>query len=101
MLGLKTQESEKFNAFWRIIQETAKQRNHIFYGDCGEGRDFETPDMEGEDFSGWLIPKELSDTFEEEFLKNEVSDKWSDFIVFAIWGKNGNDISVKFKQFQK
>lgn len=99
MLGLRTQESDKFNIFWELVQKTAQKRDSTFFGDCGEGRDFETPDMEGEDFSGWLIPNGQAETFEEEFLQNRVSDEWSDFITFAIWARVGDNISVEFKQF--
>ena len=53
MLGLKTQESLKFNRFWQLIQDTARNFGCVFFGFAGEGRDFETPTMEGEDFSGW------------------------------------------------
>ena len=99
MRGLRTQESEKFNIFWDLIQESARKRNSVFFGDCGEGRDFKTFDMEGEDFCGWLIPNEKSNEFEKEFLEGEVTDKWSDYITFVIWDKAGEDISVEFKQF--
>lgn len=99
MLGLRTQESDKFNKFWELIQKAAQARKSVFFGDCGEGRDFETSDMEGEDFSGWLIPQEKVKEFEEEFQNGEVNDKWCDFITFAIWKKSGNDITVDFRQF--
>lgn len=99
MIGLRTQESEKFNSFWTLIQKSANERNCIFFGDCGEGRDFETADMEGEDFSGWLIPKEQTDAFEKEFLEYNVSDKWSDSLCFAIWERKGDKVSIEFKQF--
>lgn len=99
MLGLRTQESEKFNKFWGLVQETAKKKHCVFFGDCGEGRDFENSNMEGEDFSGWLIPEEKVNTFQKEFLKNNVSDKWCDFIMFAIWNKENDNISVEFKKF--
>lgn len=99
MRGLRTQENAKFNVFFGLVQKTAQKINSIFFMDCGEGRDFETPDMEGEDMSGWLIPKEQANVFEKEFLDNNVSDEWSDFISFAIWEKAGDKVSVKFKQF--
>ena len=99
MLGLRTQESEKFNVFWEIIQKTAQKSNSTFFGDCGEGRDFETSDMEGEDFSGWLIPNDKVADFEKEFIERKISDKWSDFITFAIWKEKDNGISVEFRQF--
>ncbi len=99
MLGLRTQESEKFNAFWDIIQAEASKTNCVFFGDCGEGRDFETDTMEGEDFSGWLIPKADAENFETMFLKGNVEDKWSKYIVFALWKETNGIISVGFEKF--
>ena len=79
MLGLKTQESLKFNRFWQLIQDTARNFGCVFFGFAGEGRDFETPTMEGEDF---LEKKHPNAKF-----------------VFSLWKKSDTDISVEFKEF--
>ncbi len=105
MLGLRTQESEKFNCFWKLIQNEANKVECAFFGFAGEGRDFKTPDMEGEDFSGWLVP--LSDAKAFEQLWQSCSDDTqklehkfpSSKFVFAIWHKNTDSVSVEFKEF--
>ena len=85
MQGLKTQETDKFLKFWAIVQGSAHRENSVFFLDCGEGREFETPDMEGEDLSGWLVPSNLADEFERTWKQNEIPDKWNSYITFAIW----------------
>ncbi len=99
MRELKTQESERFLNFFEIVRKAAKKESSIFFVDCGEGRDIVTPELEGEDLSGWLIPAESADNFQKEFNTGKVSDKWNDFVCFAIWESKGGEISVKFKQF--
>ena len=56
MQGLRTQESDKFNKFFSLIQDEAKKHNAIFFADAGDGHDLETPELECEDMMGWLIP---------------------------------------------
>ena len=57
MQGLKTQEGNKFIAFFKLIQEEARKRHSVFFLECGEGNEFETAHIEGEDLRGWLIPE--------------------------------------------
>lgn len=96
MQGLRTQESDKFNRFWNIVQETAKIQGMIFYADCGEGRNFETEDMEGEDFWGWLVSIDEAEEFEPDWKKNLVSDEWIDKMIYAEWRYDNGIISVEF-----
>lgn len=105
MLGLKTQESKKFNRFWQLIQEAAGKYNCTFFGFAGEGRDFITDEMEREDFSGWLVPSEDAAAFEtlwaeplESTEKLEKAFPTARF-VFAIWKKRDEDVSVEFREF--
>ena len=95
----RTQESQEFEKFFAVVREKAKVQNSIFFIHCGEGHEFETADMEGEDLSGWLIPAADADEFEKEFIKNQVSTKWNPFVRFAIWAKDGDRISITFKRF--
>lgn len=97
MQGLKTQESEKFNKFWNIVQRAASLEKSVFFLDCGEGREFETPDMEGEDLCGWLIPDDKVPEFEQAWKEDRVPDKWSDHLVWAKWKENKGSFSVNFK----
>ncbi len=104
MRGLKTQESEKFNRFWELIQATAAKRNCIFFGYAGEGRDFSTSDMEGEDFGGWLVSTRSADSFERIWKSNPVSlfqspPDGAEF-TFAIWKDDSGNITVEFEKFR-
>ena len=85
MQGLRKQETSKFETFFSIVQDAAAKKNSIFFLDAGDGRDFETDTLEGEDLMGWLIPKEKVSAFEKEWQGGDVSDDWSDFYVLAIW----------------
>ena len=96
MRGLKTQEGNKFDKFWTIVSKKALENNKIFFLECGEGREFEMQDMEGEDLRGWLIPVDKADEFEKEWLKDEVGDNWLNFIIWAEWQKVNGNISVEF-----
>lgn len=104
MRGLKTQESHKFNRFWELIQSAARKRDCVFFGYAGEGRDFETEDMEGEDFSGWLVPIQNADTFEREWKKDFgklFQEKTCEAkFTFAFWKEADGRISIVFENYQ-
>ena len=87
----------KDDAFWNLVQEAAHERNCSFFIDCGEGREFETDDMKGEDLFGWLIPQNKKYEFSQEFREGNVSDKWSEFLVFAFWEENNGSIAIRFE----
>ena len=99
MRELRTQENEKFGRFFEIVREEANRLGGIFFVDCGEGNEFFSDSMEGENLSGWLIPKEDADAFETEFTENNVSDRWDDFMKFLRWKKKGDRVSVEFEDF--
>lgn len=96
MQGLRTQETNKFEKFFAIVQDAAKKKNCVFFLDAGDGRDFETESCEGEDLMGWLIPKDNVRDFEREWEKGDVSDDWSNNYVWAIWD-NADNITIKFE----
>ncbi|MBO5664245.1 MAG: hypothetical protein J6V82_04505 [Clostridia bacterium] len=96
MKGLRTQETNKFQKYFSIVQEAAEKKDCVFFLDAGDGRDFETETLEGEDLMGWLIPKNRVDEFEEEWEAGEVSDDWSGFYKWAIWS-NPDNPTVKFE----
>ena len=52
MKGLRSQESERFNAYFSLIQDQTEKQGMVFFADAGDGRDFETETMEGEDMIG-------------------------------------------------
>ena len=66
MVGLRTQENEKFNRFFALIQAEAEKKDSVFFADAGDGNEFATSTMEGEDMMGWLVPKEKVEEFEGE-----------------------------------
>lgn len=96
MLGLKTQESNKFKEFFNLVQKTAERNGCVFFLDAGDGRDFENETLEGEDLMGWLIPREKVVEFEQLWKDDDVSDDWTDFFVWAVWN-NDKELTVKFE----
>lgn len=95
MKGLRTKENEKFLRFFAIVQKEAEKNQSVFFLDSGDGREFETDTLEGEDLMGWLIPLEKVSAFEKEWEKNNVSDEWSEFFCWVIWENSSNPI-IKF-----
>lgn len=85
MRGLKTQEGKKFERFFSLVQQEASKKNSVFFLECGEGHDFETDHLEGEDLRGWLIPHEQAERFEKVWLKGSPGDEWADQIAWATW----------------
>lgn len=68
-----------------------------FFGENGEGNDFETEIMEGEDFCGWLIPKQSASDFEPAWQRGDVSEKWLPYMVWAEWIRQGEAVIVRFE----
>ena len=97
MKGLRTQEGEKFNHFFALIQTEAEKQHAVFFADAGDGNPFETPTMEGEEMMGWLIPFEKAEEFTGFWENGKVEDDWSDFYTWAVWERNGNEIKVHFE----
>jgi hypothetical protein len=100
MRGLRTQESDKFNVYFELVQAKAKALNKVFFLDSGEGRDFSTENMEGEDLSGWLVPENQADEFEKQWIKFANLEDWCENVVFVLWRfENDSEIKVEFKVF--
>ena len=96
MLGLRTNESNKFVKYFEIVQATAQSQGCVYFLDSGDGRDFENEEYEGEDLMGWLIPVDIVSSFEKEWNNFDVSDSWSGFYTWAIWD-NPEIPTVKFE----
>lgn len=97
--GLRTQENSKFLNFWKIVQEEASKRNSVFFLDSGEGNEIETTNINAEDLSGWLVPKDRSSEFDilfKAFDNKTISEKFDDFYMIASWHKKQDSISVSF-----
>lgn len=99
MLGLRTQESRKVESFFKIVQAKAAEQDCIFFCDCGEGREFFMDGIEGEDLMGWLIPNQLAEKFEPEWLTNDVSEKWNSYVRFAIWKMQKDQVTITFEEY--
>ena len=98
MKGLRSQESEKFNRFWNLVQDEATTQGCVFFGDCGEGRDLVTEELECENFSGWLIPKAQEREFEGLWRRGAVPDDWLNHMVWMEWEQTpGNAVKIKFE----
>ena len=98
MEGLKTQENDKFNKFFKLIQEAAAKENSVFFADAGDGNDFETDKLEGENMMGWLIPAEKVDEFKKVWEQDSVDDDWTDFFVWAVWESKGQSLLIHFEK---
>lgn len=98
MKGLRTQESTKFNNFFALIQAEAEKKNAVFFADAGDGNDFETPTMEGENMMGWLIPSDKVKEFEPLWKASDVGDDWTDFFRWALWSGPEDHITIKFEE---
>ena len=96
MLGLRTNESNKFVKYFEIVQATAQNQGCVYFLDAGDGRDFENDEYEGEDLMGWLIPDDLVSLFEKEWNNFNVSDEWSRFYTWAVWSVPDNP-TIKFE----
>lgn len=99
MVGLRTQETEKFKNYFALVQEEAQSQSCVFFLDCGEGREFETEQLCGEDLSGWLIPLEQAYEFDTQFKSNTITELWSKYICFATWSKVEGRICVNFQNY--
>lgn len=99
MNGLRTQESDRFCTFFGKVQDEAKKQNKVFFLDTGEGKEISTNEFEGENLSGWLIPKQKANTFETTWRNYDNLDKWDEFYVYEIWQFNENKLKISFEKF--
>lgn len=96
MLGLRTQETNKFIAFFELVQKKASEKDCVFFLDSGDGNEFETDTMEGETLQGWLVPKTKAAEFEKVWNDNKEDDAWTDFFCWAEWNRKNGNIDVTF-----
>lgn len=97
MLGLRTQEGEKFEHFFDLVQKTAAKENKVFFLDFSEGNEIETDYMIVDDMCGWLVPVEGADLFEQMFMGKRSLDKWSEYITWVL--VNHDTLDITFKQY--
>ena len=89
--------------YFELIQQTAKKKNSMFFMDCGEGNEIIDELYEGEDFSGWLIPLELSNQFSIVWSNDQENhdDFWYKYYVFAEWHKDDDGkVFIEFNSYE-
>ena len=94
MRGLKYPESEKFENYFTLVQATMNKTNHVFFLDAGDGNEFETDALEGENLLGWAIPINMADEFEAKWLANEPMDEYCRFYNLVEWGGNPKHLKI-------
>ena len=102
MRGLKKQETIQFENFFRIVQEKATEEDKVFFVFAGEGNELVTEELECEDLSGWLIPNQDAEEFEQvwkERLSFDDTARWNHLFTWALWHKENDEIKIEFKQF--
>ena len=97
MKGLRTQESDSFQRYFAIVESEAEKLDSVFFLDAGDGNDFKTETMEGEELMGWLVPNDKVAEFEPLWLNDKVDDSWIDFFCWAIWELAEGTVRVHFE----
>lgn len=97
VLGLKSQESEKFLRFFSLIQSAAAQQGAVFFAQAGDGHDYQTPDMECEDMMGWLIPNSAVSVFESIWNAGDPDDSWTQYFCWAVWHEDNGSLRIRFE----
>lgn len=83
MRGLRTQENTKFKNFFSLVQQKAYENKKVFFLDSGQGNEFSTDTIEGEDLCGWLIPEKDVSVFEKKWKAFKALDEWEDYFVYV------------------
>jgi hypothetical protein len=95
MRGLRYPESEKFENFFTMVQSTMYKSNCVFFLDTGNGNEFETEFMEGEELVGWVIPINMADEFEAKFMAEECLDEYCCHYYHIDWGANPRHLKIR------
>ena len=93
MLGLRTQETNKFISFFELVQKKAAGEKSVFFLDSGDGNE-----LEGENLQGWLIPLSKVEEFEKIWKERKEDDKFIDFFCWVEWFDNRGNIDVRFTE---
>ena len=99
MRGLREKESQGFEKYFDLIQDEAWKKDCVFFMDGKEGRPFSNGEMEGENLSGWLVPKKKARAFEKDYLAEEIDLEWDSAYHFALWSEKDGKISVRFLHY--
>ena len=94
MRGLKYPESEKFENYFTMVQATMYKNNCVFFLDAGDGNEFETEALEGENLVGWAISELYADEFEAKWLAGEDLSAYDDHYYLVEWGGNPKHLKI-------
>lgn len=97
MLGLRTQESNEFIKFFKLVQDEAKKLNKVFFLDFGQCDDIPFNGMEVDSLFGWLIPNEDVEKFNAEFIKETSLSKWDEYSSWVIPNIEGDKLNIVFE----
>lgn len=97
MLGLRTQESNEFIKFFKLVQDEAKKLNKVFFLDFGQCDDIPFNGMEVDSLFGWLIPNEDVEKFNAEFNKETSLSKWEEYSSWVIPNIEGDKLNIVFE----
>lgn len=97
MLGLRTQENNEFIKFFEIVQNEAEKLNKVFFLDFGQCDDILFKGMEVDSLFGWLIPNEVVEEFNEDFIKDVNLSKWDEYNSWVIPDIRDNKLNIVFE----
>ncbi len=101
--GLYTGDNEKMFNFCKLIADKAKEMGMVFFvADC-EGHGAQVGDYCADDRSGWLIPVDEVDAFEEQWDRFKDSRTWPDASEYFVWEEWSQDdrgnIKIEFTRY--
>lgn len=97
MLGLRTQESNEFIKFFKLVQDEAKKLNKVFFLDFGQCDDMPFNGMEVDSLFGWLIPNEDVEKFNAEFIKEINLSKWDEYSTWVTPNIIDDKLNIVFE----
>lgn len=97
MLGLRTQEDDGFMRFMKIVEDEAAERNSVFFLDTALGDEISLGNIEGDNCTGWLIPKDKVDSFNEIFKSGNIDPReWDKYYVVAEPSIENDSFFIRF-----
>lgn len=98
MVGLRSQETNKFKNFFELVQKEANKQNCVFYLETGCGNGYEDDEIECENLQGWLIPQNKAQEFENVWKQRREDDTFVEFFRWCEWKKVNNRLEISFEK---
>lgn len=95
-------ESAGFIKYMHAVQDAAAEQGMAFFVEAGDGNEFELDDIEGEDLSGWLVPLEKAEEFQELCWAGDFKacNAFEGAVsCFAEWEIEESGLSIEFKTY--